>query len=72
MDRIAQIRQLYFKARPATITRDLARAIALLKEMDGEEERGRAAVYMEGLTQMRSEWASGERGGASSPPRDVD
>ena len=60
MDRIDRIRQLYFQATPATVTQHLAAAIALLKEIP-EEERDRAAVYMEGLAQMRSEWA-GTRG----------
>jgi hypothetical protein len=27
--------------------------------MPNEEERERAAVYMDGLSQMRSEWADG-------------
>lgn len=56
MDRIDQIRQLYFQATPSTVKQHLATAIALLKEIP-EEERDRAAVYMEGLAQMRSEWA---------------
>jgi hypothetical protein len=30
--------------------------VALLKTMRTEEERERAAVYMDGLSAMRSEW----------------
>lgn len=59
-DPLAQIRQIYFKATPATIDRDLARAIELLKSMP-EEERQRATVYMQGLAEMRREF-KGRRG----------
>ncbi|HEX2342426.1 MAG TPA: hypothetical protein VHI98_18250 [Vicinamibacterales bacterium] len=52
-----EIKHLYFNATKATIQRDLTRAIVLLKAMKSEEERERAAVYMDGLSQMRSEWA---------------
>ncbi len=55
-DKVAQIREIYFNAKPATIECDLARAIAILKAMTTEEERERASVYMEGLNEMRSEW----------------
>jgi len=50
------IRQLYFNATRSTIQRDLTRAIDLLKSMKTDEEREKAAVYMDGLSQMRSEW----------------
>ncbi len=56
-DRLGQIRQIYFSAKPATIDRDIARAIAILKSMQSEEERERATVFMEGLNEMRGEWA---------------
>ena len=68
MDRIAQIKQLYYEATPATVTRHLAKAITILKDMPTEEERERAAVYMDGLSQMRSEWAATEKAGGT-PPR---
>lgn len=61
MTKAAEIRKLYYSATPATITRDLARAIDLLKSMETEEEREKAAVYMDGLSQMRSEWAAGKK-----------
>jgi hypothetical protein len=62
MDRVAEIRRMYFNATKATIQRDFERAVTLLKEMRDDDERQHAAVYMEGLAQMRSEWAAA-RGG---------
>jgi hypothetical protein len=56
-DKLAEIRRLYFSTTRQTIDADLARALDLLKSMASEEERERATVYMEGLAQMRSEWA---------------
>jgi hypothetical protein len=56
-DKLAEIRRLYFAATRETIDADLAKALDLLKSMNGEEERERATVYMEGLAQMRSDWA---------------
>jgi hypothetical protein len=57
MDPIEEIRRIYYEAKPATIARDFARAIDLLKTLPSDEARERAAVYMEGLAEMRSEWA---------------
>ena len=56
MNPVAEIKANYQQATRATIARDLERAIALLKTLRTEEERERAAVYMDGLSQMRSEW----------------
>ena len=56
-DKLSEIRRLYFKTTPQTIQEDLAKALDLLKSMSSEEERERAAVYMDGMAQMRSEWA---------------
>jgi hypothetical protein len=53
----AEIKRLYYETTRQTIQQDLAKALDLLKSMTGEEERERAAVYMDGLSQMRSEWA---------------
>ena len=62
-DKLAEIKRLYYRTTKQTINDDLARALQLLKSMGSEEERERAAVYMDGLSQMRSEWAQGrERG----------
>ena len=52
-----EIKHLYFNATRTTIQRDVERAIDLLKSMPNDDERQRAAVYMDGLSQMRSEWA---------------
>ena len=56
MTALEEIKRLYYNATKATIQRDLARAVVLLKTMETEDERQRAAVYMDGLSQMRSEW----------------
>ena len=58
---LAEIRQIYFKTTKRTIQHDNAHAIELLKSMPSEEERHKAAVYMEGLAQMRAEWARAEK-----------
>jgi transcriptional antiterminator len=55
-DKLAEIRKMYFETTPKTIQRDLDRAIDLLKSLKDDEERSKAAVYMEGLTEMRKEW----------------
>ena len=61
LDPLAEIRRLYFETTRATIERDFDQALRLLKSMGSEEERSRATVYMHGLAQMRSEWASKKR-----------
>ncbi len=63
---VAEIKRLYYAATPRTIHRDMARAIALLKTLPTEEERERVAVYMDGLSQMRSEWAARTQGSGRS------
>jgi hypothetical protein len=60
-DPVAEIRRLYFQTSAATIRRDLARAIDLFKRLSTDEQRDRAAVYMDGLSTMRSEWAEPRR-----------
>jgi hypothetical protein len=59
MDKLAEIKKLYFSATRATIARDFDRAIDLLKSMTTEEERERATVFMQGLAEMKKEWAGG-------------
>jgi len=54
---LAQIREIYFRTTKRTIEHDIAHAIELLKSLPTEDERDKAAVYMDGLSQMRSEWA---------------
>jgi hypothetical protein len=69
MDAIAEIKRLYYAATKATIQQDIERAIDLLKTLPSEDDREKVAVYMDGLSQMRSEWKQAVRGGvgASSP-----
>jgi hypothetical protein len=58
---IEEIRRLYFETSRATIERDIARAIDLLKSMKDEDERSKASVYMEGLNEMRKEFRGPRR-----------
>jgi hypothetical protein len=65
------IKHLYFGTSKATIRQDLDRAIDLLKSMDSDAERERAAVFMDGLSQMRSEWGvsgPGDNTGSGARP----
>ena len=55
-DKLAEIKRLYFQTSRETITHDFARAVDLLKSMPNEAERERAAVYMDGLAEMRADW----------------
>jgi hypothetical protein len=55
-EKIAEIRKMYFAATPKTIQRDLEHAIDILRSLKDDEARGKAAVYMEGLIEMRKEW----------------
>jgi hypothetical protein len=56
-DKLAEIKRLYYQTSRATINQDFAKAVDLLKSLGSEEERERVAVYMDGLAQMRSDWA---------------
>ena len=69
MTPIEEIKRLYYQATKATIQKDLERAIDLLKTLPNEEERERVAVYMDGLSQMRSEWATPSSSRSASGPR---
>ena len=66
MDPLDEIKTLYYRTTKATIERDLARAVELLKSMPTEDERDRAQVYMQGLAEMRREWRAA--GGRPRPP----
>jgi hypothetical protein len=59
---LAEIRRIYFKTSRQTVLNDLAHAIELLKSLPDEETRDKAAVYMEGIAQMRNEWLRKEEG----------
>ena len=67
--KLAEIKRLYFQTTRQTIQQDLARALDLLRSMATEEERERASVYMEGMAQMRSDWARGSKSGRKKPKR---
>lgn len=58
---LADIRNIYFATTRRTIQNDFAHAIELLKSLATEEEREKASVYMEGLAELRKEWASDRR-----------
>lgn len=64
---LGEIRRIYFRTTKRTIEHDLAHAIELLKSMPSEDDRDKAAVYMEGLAQMRREWQ--RRAGAERPDK---
>ena len=65
-DILAEIRQIYFKTRAATIEDDFDRAIDLLKSIPLPQDRQRATVYMDGLAEMRREWKRKRRVNAKS------
>jgi hypothetical protein len=65
MDPIDEIKQLYFKASAQSIEEDFARAIDLLKTLPDDEARGRVAVYMEGLAEMRKDWERRQKAGGA-------
>ena len=67
-DKLAEIKRLYYEATRQTIRADLEKALDLLKSMSTDDERERAAVYMDGLAQMRSDWA-GTKGKRASNGR---
>jgi len=56
---LARLKVLYFTTTPATIEDAFDEAIDLLKTLPSDDERQRAAVYMEGLAEMRQEWQRG-------------
>ena len=61
-DKLAEIKRLYYRTTKQTVESDLARALQLLKSMASDDERERAAVYMDGLAQMRTDWRKRRRG----------
>jgi len=55
-DTLDTLRKLYFNTTKATVQKDLDRAIDVFKTLTSEDDREKAAVFMDGLSQMRSEW----------------
>ena len=66
---LERLKELYFRTTPATIEDAFDEAIDLLKTLPSDDERERAAVYMEGLAEMRHEWKSANRRAAHQPAR---
>lgn len=56
-EKLAEIKRLYFKTSRETIADDFAKALDLLKSLATEAERERAAAFMDGLAEMRSDWS---------------
>jgi hypothetical protein len=53
---LLELREIYFKTSKQTIENDLIHAIELFKRLS-EEDQDKGAMYMEGIGQMRQEWA---------------
>jgi len=67
---LAELRRIYFRTTRDTIEHDLAHAIELLKSLPDDEMRAKAAVFMEGIAQMRNEWgAQARRKSGRTPAR---
>jgi len=66
---LSAIRTLYFNTTKATVQKDLTKAIDLFKALTNEDDREKAAVFMDGLSQMRSEWGVRPSGGSTAPGR---
>jgi hypothetical protein len=54
---LAAIRRIYFTTTRETVEHDLAHAVELLKSIPDETARDKAAVFMDGISQMRSDWS---------------
>jgi hypothetical protein len=67
MNPVAEITRLYYATTRATIQRDLEKAIDLLKTLQTEEDRERVSVFMDGLSQMRSEWGVRPAAASAAP-----
>lgn len=62
MTPLEQLRTLYFNASQGSIDEDFLTAIALFKQLTTDEDREKAAVFMEGIAEMRQEWGGGGKG----------
>ena len=58
---LAEIRRIYFRTTRETIEHDIAHAIELLMTLPSEEEREKASVFTEGLSQMQRDWTSQQK-----------
>lgn len=69
MTTLDQLRAVYFNATRESIADDFARAIDLFKQLEHDDEREKAAVFMEGIAEMRKEWGAATRSGGRRRPR---
>lgn len=65
MTALEQLRALYFNVTRDSIGEDFGTAIDLFKQLTTEEDREKAAVFMEGIAEMRREWGADSRPGGS-------
>ena len=63
---LAELRRIYFKTTRQTIAHDFVHAIALLKTIASEEDRQKASVFMEGISELRKEWTPKPKPAAGS------
>jgi hypothetical protein len=68
MTALEQLRMLYFNATRTSIGEDFDTAIDLFKQLTSEEDRERAAVFMDGMAEMRREWGADAKGGKRKQP----
>ena len=68
MTALEQLRALYFNVTRASIGEDFDTAIDLFKQLTSEEDRERAAVFMDGMAEMRREWGAVAKGGQGKKP----
>ena len=66
---LAELRRIYFKTTKQTIEHDFAHAITLLKTIGSEEDRQKASVFMEGINELRKEWAPPKPKPAQKPQK---
>lgn len=60
---LEQLRALYFNVTRTSIGEDFGTAIDLFKQLTTEADREKAAVFMEGIAEMRREWGADSRAG---------
>ena len=53
---IRRIKSLYYDTTKSSIEQDLQEAVELFKALKDDSSKDAVAVYMDGLSQMRSEW----------------
>ncbi|HTV01468.1 MAG TPA: hypothetical protein VMF13_13045 [Luteitalea sp.] len=69
MTPLETLREIYFKASPSTIATDFDRAIDAFKQLTTDEDREKAAVFMEGIAEMRQEFAGRSKKAAGTGAR---